>query len=62
MDNMVYAIKRIMEQERVDSKKEEKIEIAREMLREKDSIDKISRITKLPLATIQELAQSMQQQ
>jgi len=59
---MVYAIKRIMEQERVDSKKEEKIEIAREMLREKDSIDKISRITKLPLATIQELAQSMQQQ
>ena len=59
---MVYAIERIMEQERVDTRREEKIEIAKEMLRENDPIDKISRITRLPLTTIQELAQSMQQQ
>ena len=44
------------------AKREGAIEIAREMLRENDPIDKISRITKLPLTTIQELAQSIQSQ
>jgi len=44
------------------AREENSVEIARKMLREKDSIEKISRITELPLATIQELAQSTQQQ
>ena len=40
--------------------KNKAIEVAREMIREGDSLEKISRITKLPLTTIQELAQSIQ--
>ena len=47
---------------RNEGREEEKIEIAREMMREGDSLEKVSRITKLPLTTIQELAQSIQPQ
>jgi predicted transposase/invertase (TIGR01784 family) len=36
------------------------IEVAREMIREGDAPEKISRITKLPLTTIQELTKSFQ--
>jgi predicted transposase/invertase (TIGR01784 family) len=43
-----------------EGEKNAKIEIAREMMREGDSLEKISHITKLPLTTIQELAQSIQ--
>ena len=62
MDNMVYAIERIMEQERVDTRREEKIEIARELLKMGIPLEKVETATKLPLTTIQELAQSIQSQ
>ena len=55
VENMVYAIERVMQQERV----EEKIEIAKEMLVRKMDISIVSQITKLPLATIQELAKEL---
>ena len=44
----------------LDSAKEEgKIEVAKEMLKEGDSIEKISRVTKLTLDTIQKLAKDL---
>jgi len=55
VDNMVYAIEKVMQQERV----EEKIEIAKEMLVRKMDINTVSQITKLSLATIQELAKEL---
>jgi predicted transposase/invertase (TIGR01784 family) len=59
VDNMVYAIERIMEQERVDTRREEKIEIAKKMLRDNETFEKIIKWTELPLTTIQELAQEI---
>ena len=52
---MVYAIEKVMQQERV----EEKIEIAKEMLVRKMDMNTVSQITKLPLAAIQELAKEL---
>jgi hypothetical protein len=49
----------ILDTAKEEGEKNAKIEIAREMMREGDSFEKIARITKLPLATIQELAQSI---
>ena len=52
---MVYAIERVVQQERI----EEKVEIAKEMLKEGDSLEKISRVTKLSISTIQDLAKEL---
>ena len=46
----------------VDAVNEEKIEIAREMLCDNEPFEKIMKWTKLPLTTIQELAQSIKSQ
>jgi predicted transposase/invertase (TIGR01784 family) len=48
------------EEGKMEGEKNKAIEVAREMIYEGDSLEKISRITKLPLTTIQELAQSIQ--
>jgi hypothetical protein len=53
--NMVYAIERVMQQERVD----EKIEIAKEMIKDKEPIEKIQKWTKLSIQTIEELAKEL---
>jgi len=59
VENMVYAIERVIKKEKMDAKKEgkmeEKIQIAKEMLREGDSVEKISRITKLSVDEIEKL-------
>ena len=59
VENMVYAIERVMQQERLEAAAEGRIEIAKEMLKEGDSLEKISRVTKLPIATIQQLAKDL---
>ena len=57
---MVYAIERVMQQERIEAVTDEKMEIAKEMLVRKMDINTVSQITKLPLATIQELAKEFE--
>ncbi len=52
---MVYAIERVIEKEKLDAK----VEIVREMIKEGDSIDKISRITKLSVAEIEKIAKGL---
>lgn len=55
VENMVYAIERVIEKEKLDAK----VEIIREMIKEGDSIDKISRITKLSVAEIEKIAKDL---
>jgi len=95
VENMVYAIERVIKKEKMDAKREgkkeglkeglkegikegikegkveglkegikegklkEKIQIAREMLREGDSVEKISRITKLSVDEIEKISKSI---
>ncbi len=59
VENMVYAIERVIEKEKLDAKMEEKIQVIREMLLEGDSIDKISRITKLSVAKVEKIAKDL---
>ena len=68
---MVYAIERVMQQEKLESfaegeakgkaegKAEGKVEIAKEMLKMGLSKQQIQQATKLPLSTIQELAKEL---
>jgi hypothetical protein len=58
---MVYAIERVMQQERVEAAseavKEKAIEIAKEMIKDNESIEKIQKWTKLSVDTIQKLSE-----
>jgi predicted transposase/invertase (TIGR01784 family) len=53
--NMVYGIERVMQQERLENS----IEIAKEMIRDNEPIEKIQKWTKLPLSAIEELAKEL---
>lgn len=53
--NMVYAIERVMQQERVEAEEVKAIEIAKEMIKDNESIEKIQKWTKLSVDTIQKL-------
>jgi predicted transposase/invertase (TIGR01784 family) len=57
--DMVYAIERVMKQERTDAISEEKIEIAKKLLKSGDSEQKVQLVTDLPLSTIKELAKDL---
>lgn len=59
VENMVYAIERVIKKEKLDAKKEGKIEVVKEMLKEGDSFEKISRVTKLPVEKIQEISNEL---
>ena len=63
VETMVYAIERVMQQEKLDSFAEGeakgKAEIAKEMLKMGLSEQQIQQATKLPLSTIQELAKEL---
>jgi predicted transposase/invertase (TIGR01784 family) len=58
--NMVYAIERVMQQERVEAEEVKAIEIAKEMLIRKMDVEIVSQITKLPIETIKELAKELE--
>jgi predicted transposase/invertase (TIGR01784 family) len=76
MEQMVYAIEKIMEQERIEAKeegkiegkiegkregkREGKIEVARKFIEMGIPLEKIASGTELPLTTIQKMAQSFQ--
>lgn len=57
--NMVYAIERVMQQERVEAMTEEKIEIAKRLVKKGLSVEDIADTTELPLETIKELAKEL---
>jgi hypothetical protein len=61
VSNMVYAIEKVMHQERIEAIAEEKIKIAKEMLIDKEPIEKIQKWTKLSSEVIQKLVRELEQ-
>jgi len=64
VEDMVYAIERVIKKEKMDAKKEgikeRTIQIAQEMLREGDSLEKVSRITKLSIDEVEKISKNIQ--
>lgn len=56
---MVYAIERVLQQERIDAEEEKAIEIAKKMLKKGFSLEDIADTTDLSHTTIQELAKEL---
>ncbi len=57
--NMVYALERAFRKEKMESKMEGKIEVIQEMLKEGDSLEKISRVTKISIDKVKEIAETL---
>ncbi len=64
VENMVYAIERVIKKEKLEARMEGqlegKIEIIREMLKEGDSFEKISRVTKLLINEVEDIAKTFE--